>query len=82
MKPLSDVVTHNTYIGIQLLRERLFNEVTYKHYPNGKGKPGSPAKALRKALRSYGFKETRKNKLLKEVTVYLNTVEVIPMGGE
>ena len=78
MIPLSDVVTHNTYIGIQLLRERLFNEVTYKHYPHGKGKPGSPAKALR----SYGFKETRKNKLLKEVTVYLNTVEVIPMGGE
>ena len=73
MIPVSDVVTHNTYIGIQLLRERLFNEVTYKHYPNGKGKPGSTAKALR----SYGFKETRKNKLLKEVTVYLMTVEIV-----
>ena len=78
MIPLSDVVTHNTYIGIQLLRERLFDEVTYTYYPNGRGKPGSPAKALR----SYGFKETIKNKLLKEVTVYPNTVEVIPMGGE
>ena len=74
MIPVSDVVTHNTYIGIQLLRERLFNEVTYKHYPNGKGKPGSTAKAL-----SYGFKEKRKDKLLKEVTTYLNTVEVIPV---
>jgi len=75
MIPVSDVVTHNTYIGIQLLRERLFNEVTYKYYPNGKGKPGSTAKALR----SYGFKEKRKDKLLKEVTTYLNTVEVIPV---
>ena len=75
MIPLSDVVTHNTYIGIQLLREILFNEVTYNHYPNGKGKPGSPAKALR----SYGFMNKRKDKLLKEVTAYLNTVEVIPM---
>jgi len=78
MIPLSDVVTHNTYIGIQLLRGRLFDEVTYKYYPNGRGKPGSPAKALR----SYGFTSKRKDKLLKEVTVYLNTVEVIPMGGE
>ena len=73
MIPVSDVITHNTYIGIQLLRERLFNEVTYKHYPNGKGKPGSTAKALR----SYGFKEKRKDKLLKEVTVYLMTVEIV-----
>ena len=73
MIPLSDVVTHNTYVGIQALREMLFDEVTYKQYAQGKGKPGSPAKALR----GYGFKEKRKDKLLKEVTVYLNTVEVI-----
>jgi len=78
MIPLSDVVTHKTYIGIQILRERLFDEVTYKYYPNGRGKPGSPAKALR----SYGFINKRKDKLLREVTVYLNKVEVIPMGGE
>ena len=73
MIPLSDVVTHNTYIGIQILRERLFDEVKYKKYAQGKGKPGSPAKALR----SYGFKEKRKDKLLKEVTNYLSTVEII-----
>jgi hypothetical protein len=77
MIPVSDVVTHNTYIGIQSLREMLFNEVVYHLYDHGKGKPGSPAKALR----SYGFHEKRKDKLLKEVTVYLNTVEVIPMEG-
>jgi len=73
MIPLSDVVTHDTYIGIQVLRERLFDEVEYHKYAQGRGKPGSPAKALR----SYGFKEKPKKKLLKEVTVYLNTVEVI-----
>ena len=73
MIPLSDVITHNTYIGIQALREMLFDEVTYHHYAQGKGKPGSPARALR----SYGFREKPKKKLLKEVTVYLNTVEVI-----
>jgi len=73
MIPLSDVVTHNTFIGIQMLRERLFDEVKYKKYAQGKGKPGSPAKALR----SYGFKEKRKDKLLKEVTNYLSTVEII-----
>ena len=73
MIPLSDVVTFNTYIGIQSLRERLFDEVNYNKYAQGKGKPGSPAKALR----GYGFINKRKDKLLREVTVYLNTVEVI-----
>ena len=68
-----DVITYNTYIGIQVLRERLFDEVTYNHYPSGKGKPGSPAKALR----SYGFIDKRKDKLLRTVTEYLNTVEII-----
>jgi len=73
MIPLSDVITQNTYIGIQALRERLFDEVTYNKYAQGKGKPGSPAKALR----GYGFKEKPKKKLLKEVTIYLNTVEIV-----
>ena len=75
MIPLSDVITFRTFIGIQQLRGYLFDEVTYNHYHQGKGKPGSPARALR----SYGFKEKPKKKLLKEVTQYLNTVEVIPM---
>ena len=73
MIPLSRVVTHNTYIGIQILRETLFDEVIYKHYSRGKGKPGSAAKALR----GYGFESKRKDKLLKEVTAYLATVEII-----
>ena len=77
MIQLSNVITHNTYIGIQLLREKLFDEVIYKHYSNGRGKPGSPAKALR----SYGFKEKRKDKLLKEVSIYLAWVEVISTGA-
>ena len=70
---MSNVITQNTYIGIQALREMLFDEVTYHKYAQGKGKPGSPARALR----SYGFREKPKKKLLKEVTQYLNTVEVI-----
>ena len=78
MIPLSSVITQNTYIGIQLLRDRLFNEVAYKKYAQGRGKPGSPAKALR----SCGFHEKRKDRLLKEVSVYLATVEVISVGGE
>ena len=77
MTPLGNVITHNTYIGIQLLRNRLLDEVVYKKYAQGSGKPGSPAKALR----SYGFINKRKDKLLKEVTVYLSWVEVIPIGG-
>ena len=73
MIPLSRVVTNNTYIGIQILRETLFDEVIYNHYSRGKGKPGSAAKALR----GYGFTNKRKDKLLKEVTAYLATVEII-----
>ena len=70
---LRDAVTFNTYIGLQSLRNILFDEVTYNHYAEGKGKPGSVAKTLR----AYGFKERRKDKLLKTVTAYLNTVEII-----
>ena len=73
MIPLSNVITQNTYIGIQALREILFDEVTYHKYAQGKGNPGSPARALRR----YGFKEKAKKKLLKEVTHYLNTVEIV-----
>ena len=53
MIPMSNAITQNTYIGIQALREILFDEVTYHRYAQGKGNPGSPAKALRR----YGFKE-------------------------
>ena len=70
---MSNVITQNTYLGIVALREILFDEVTYNKYAQGKGNTGSPSKALRR----YGFKAKGKNKLLKEVTIYLNTVEVI-----
>ena len=70
-----DTITQQTYIGLQLLWGQLREEVEYSHYLRGKGKPGSPAKALR----SYGFKQKPKKKLLKEVAMYLNNVDVIPM---
>jgi len=70
-----DVITQRTHICMALLWGQLQDEVLYKYYPRGKGKPGSPAKALR----MYGFKSKPKKKLLKEVAIYLNTVEVIPM---
>ena len=70
-----DVITQQTHICMGLLWSQLQDEVLYNYYPRGKGKPGSPAKALR----NYGFKSKVKKKLLKEVTIYLNTVDVIPM---
>ena len=70
-----DVITEQTHLGLELLYSRLYDEVVYHLYAQGKGKPGSPAKALR----SYGFKSKVKKNLLKEVAVYLGTVEVIPM---
>ena len=76
MTTLRDAITFNTYIGLQSLRNILFDEVTYNHYAEGKGQPGSVAKPSR----AYGFKERRKDKLLKTVTVYLNNVEIIESG--
>ena len=58
---LRDAVTFNTYIGLQSLRNILFDEVTYNHYAEGKGKPGSVAKALR----AYGFRSEEKISFLK-----------------
>jgi len=71
-----DVITQQTHICMGLLWSQLQDEVLYNYYPRGKGKPGSPAKALR----LYGFQSKPKKKLLKEVAIYLNTVEVIPMN--
>ncbi len=73
MIPIADAVTPDTYVGIQTLRQYLFDEVHYKLYHQGKGNYGSPARALR----GYGFKSKRKDKLLKEVTQYLNTVTIV-----
>lgn len=76
MIPIADAVTPDTYRGITILREYLFDEVHYKLYHQGKGNYGSPARALR----SYGFKEKAKKKLLKEVTQYLNTVMIVEVN--
>lgn len=66
-------ITHMIYTTLMDLRSQLFDEVHYKLYRQGKGKPGSPARLLR----LYGFKEKRKDKLLKAVTIYLQNVEVV-----
>ena len=67
------VITQMVYYTLLDLRSQLFDEVTYHHYRQGKGKPGSPARTLR----LFGFKEKAKKKLLKEVALYLQNVEVV-----
>ena len=67
------VITQQVYTILESCRSRLSDEVTYNIYANGKGHPGSPAKILR----AYGFLSKGKKKLLKEVTVFLQTTEVL-----
>ena len=67
------VITQQVYTVLDTCRRRLHDEIVNHYYVNGKGSPGSPARILR----TYGFINKSKRKLLKEVTVYLNTVEVI-----
>ena len=67
------VITRQVYTILQSSIERLQDDVTYNIYTNGKGSPGSPAKILR----AYGFLSKSKKKLLKEVTVFLNTCEIV-----
>jgi len=67
------VITEQVYTVLDTCRRRLHDEVVNHYYVNGKGSPGSPARLLR----TYGFLSKNKKKLLKEVTIYLNTVEVL-----
>ena len=68
-----EVITKQVYTMLDYYREKLYDEVVHNTYVNGKGCPGSPAKLLR----IYGFLNKNKRKLLKEVTVFLNIVEVV-----
>jgi hypothetical protein len=70
---LQATITRDLYTTLSLLGGQVHDEVFYKYYRQGKGKPGSPAKALR----MYGFKSKPKKKLLKELAFYLRNVEVI-----
>ena len=66
-------ITEMVYYVLLDLRSQLYDEIHFKLYTQGKGKPGSPAKALR----VFGFREKLKDKLLKALTIYLQNVEVI-----
>jgi hypothetical protein len=67
------VITKDVYTVLDMCRRRLHDEIVSHYYVNGKGSPGSPARILR----TYGFLNKSKKKLLKEVTVFLNMVEVV-----
>ena len=70
---LQATITRDLHTVLSLLGSEVYDEVNYHYYRRGKGKPGSPAKALR----MYGFKSKPKKKLLKELAFYLTHVEVI-----
>ena len=70
---LTRTITRDVYTTLNLLGNQVYDEVYNNLYRQGKGKPGSPAKALR----MYGFKSKPKKKLLKELAFYLRNVEVL-----
>ena len=70
---LARTITRDVYATLNLLGNQVYDEVYNNLYRQGKGKPGSPAKALR----MYGFKSKPKKKLLKELAFYLRNVEVL-----
>jgi len=65
------------YTTLNLLGNQVYDEVYNHLYRQGKGNPGSPARALR----MYGFKSKPKKKLLKELAFYLSKVEVIEVSN-
>ena len=69
---MNDVITRMTYYNIAHCIQCLKEELEH-YYRYGKGNPPSS----RKMLRRYGFKERRKDKLIREAELYLRTVEVI-----
>ena len=68
-----DAITRDTYKVLEWCTQSIYDELNYNIYANGKGKPPSPARMLR----TFGFISKSKKKLLREVTIFLNTVEVI-----
>lgn len=68
------MITKLMYYTLLDVHKELKDEVEHKIYKRGgKNKPGSPARLLRRL----GFKERRKDKLLKLLGIYLSVVEVI-----
>ena len=75
---LARTITRDVYATLNLLGNQVYDEVYNNLYRQGKGNPGSPAKALR----MYWFKSKPKKKLLKELAFYLRNVEVLEVSEE
>jgi hypothetical protein len=68
----SDVITRMTYYNILHCIQCLKEELEH-YYRYGKGNPPSSKKMLQR----YGFKEKRKDKLIKAAEQYIKYVEVV-----
>ena len=68
----NDVITKMTYYNILMCIQQLKEELEH-YYRYGKGNPPSSKKMLQR----YGFKEKRKDKLIKAAEQYLKYIEVI-----
>lgn len=71
-----DTITEMTYWTMAQCVDILKEELEH-YYRYGKGTPPSASKMLRR----YGFKSKRRDKLIKEVTSYLNDVNIVKLGG-
>lgn len=69
---IKDTITEMTYWTMVQCIDILKEELEH-YYRNGKGNPPSASKVLRR----YGFKNKRKDKLIKEVEGYLSNVDVV-----
>ena len=67
-----DTITEMTYWTMVQCIDILKEELEH-YYRNGKGNPPSASKVLRR----YGFKNKRKDKLIKEVERYLSHVDIL-----
>ena len=75
-KPIAEVprtITRPTHTALRILANQVYEEVFNHFYNNRRGKPGSPAKALR----TFGFREKNKKKLILSVQAYLANVDII-----
>ena len=75
-KPIAEVprtITRPTHTALRILANQVYEEVLNHFYNNRRGQPGSPAKALR----TFGFREKNKKKLILSVQAYLANVDII-----
>lgn len=70
---MNDVITKITYYNISFCIQQLKEELYDNYYRHGKGNPPSASKMLRR----YGFKDKRKDKLIRAAEQYLRMVEVL-----